>query len=144
MPDKIGVTFPIPKSLMSRFFEKRKTVFIKPATLYKDLREGMKFIFYQSQQDTGYVGEAIIKKITFSADPFSFFEIYGDDLFLTREELANYIEEKKKWTEFNRRTERPRKWFAIKLDSIRKYDTPIKPKRFISVSGQYVMNDLLA
>lgn len=144
MSDIIGVTFPIPRSLMPRFFENGKTVFIKPATLYKDLREGMKFIFYQSQQDTGYVGEAIINEITMADDPFSFFELYGDNIFLTKDELSKYIVEKKKWSEYNRRRERPRKWFAIKLDSIRKYDAPIKPKRFISISGQYVKNDWLA
>ena len=42
MPDITGVTFPVPKHLMPRFFRDGKTVFIKPATIFKELRSGMK------------------------------------------------------------------------------------------------------
>ena len=35
MPAIIGVTFPVPKPLMSRIFAEGKTVFIKPATVFK-------------------------------------------------------------------------------------------------------------
>ncbi len=34
MPEITGVTFPVPKSLMLRFFKDGKTVFIKPAAIY--------------------------------------------------------------------------------------------------------------
>ena len=48
MPEITGVTFPVPKHLMPRFIEENKTVFIKPATVFKDLRSNMKLVFYQS------------------------------------------------------------------------------------------------
>ena len=45
-----GVTFPVPKHLMPRFFAEGKTVFIKPATVFKELKPGMKLVFYQSHE----------------------------------------------------------------------------------------------
>jgi len=103
MPEIVGAAFPIPKLYIPRFFNEGKTVFIKPAITFKDLREGMRFVFYQSHQDTGYVGEAIIKQIAISEDPISFFKIYGDDIFLTEDELKKYIETTKKWKPTRRR-----------------------------------------
>jgi hypothetical protein len=144
MPEIIGVTFPIPKSFIPRFFVEGKTVFIKPATIFKGLQPGMKFVFYQSREDTGCIGEAIIKKITFAEDPFYLFEIYPDKIYLSREDLRNYVEENKKWKIKRSRRKsatRSRRWIAIELESICRYDTPIKPKRFIPVSGKYIKSD---
>jgi len=45
MSEITGVTFPVPKHLMPRFFAEGKTVFIKPATVFKDLRSGMRLVF---------------------------------------------------------------------------------------------------
>jgi hypothetical protein len=146
MSDITGVTFPIPKLYMSRFFDEGKTIFIKPATIFKELRAGMKFVFYQSQEDTGYIGDAIIKKIEVSEDPYIFFDIFGNNIYLNKQELENYIKATEKWRlahskrkSRSRRNSRPRsKWIAIELCSITKYDMPMKPKRFISMSGQYI------
>jgi len=141
MPEVIGVTFPIPKSFIPRFFVEGKTVFIKPATIFKELHPGMKFVFYQSREDTGYIGEAIIKNINFAEDPFYFFEIYPDKIYLSREDLRNYIEGNKKWKPKHTRKKRgtrDRKWIAIELDAISRYDKPIKPMHFIPVSGKYI------
>ena len=66
MAEIIGVTYPIPKKFIDRFFKKGKNVFIKPATVWKQLKPGMKFVFYQSQEDTGFVGEAKIKRMALS------------------------------------------------------------------------------
>lgn len=141
MPEVIGVTFPIPKLYIPRFFDEGKTVFIKPATIFKELQPGMKFVFYQSKKDTGYVGEGKIKTITFAEDPFYFFEIYPNDIYLSKGDLDIYIEANKKWK--TKRTRRKgetksRRWIAIELESIRRYDTPIKPKHFIPISGKYI------
>jgi hypothetical protein len=144
MPSLVGVSFPLPKLYVSRFFDDGKTVFIKSATLYKDLQVGMKFIFYQSHEDTGYIGEATIKKITLAEDPYSFYKIYENDIFLTRSELENYIETKKTWAVNRTRRKcipKSRKWLAIELDSIQKYDMPIKPKQFVPAGGKYIRSD---
>ena len=144
MSEISGVTFPIPKSYIPRFFDQGKTIFIKPASTFKKIRSGLKFIFYQSQEDTGYVGEAIIKKITIAEDPFSFYNLYGDSIFLTQAELEKYIETNNKWIKIHyERKSKPRKkkWLAIELDSFLKYDEPIKPKQFVPIGGKYIMND---
>jgi hypothetical protein len=51
-----GVAFPIPKQFAQRFFE-GKDVFVKPATVFRELKPGTKLLIYQSQEDTGFVGE---------------------------------------------------------------------------------------
>jgi hypothetical protein len=144
MPDVIGVTFPIPKLYIPRFFDGGKTIFIKPASIFKELQPGMKFVFYQSQEDTGYIGEALIKKITISEDPFSFFDIYGDNIFLTREELKKYIEKNKKWIGIHTKRKivpKRKKWLAIELESIQKYNDLKKPKQFVPIGGKYINSD---
>jgi len=91
----VGVAFPIPKQFMGRFFKEGKDVFIKPATIWKELKPGMKFVFYQSQEDTGFVGEAKIKNIKLINDPMKVFEMYGDRVFLTKDELREYVRSRK-------------------------------------------------
>lgn len=81
MANIIGVTFPVLKWNLDRFFKDGKTVFIKPATIYLDLKPGQKFLFYQTRQNTGYAREAIIKTITLRDDPLDFFSIYGNKIF---------------------------------------------------------------
>ncbi len=132
----VGVSYPIPKQFMDRFFKEGKNVFIKPATVWKELKPGMKFVFYQSREDQGFVGEAKIKKIKLIDDPMKVFEMYGDRVFLTKDELKEYVKSQERW---GRKTEKKRKkWLVIELEDIRRYDKPIKPKRFVPVGGQYV------
>ncbi|RLI85878.1 MAG: hypothetical protein DRP01_05290 [Archaeoglobales archaeon] len=132
----VGVTFPIPKQFMDRFFKEDKNVFVKPATVWKELKPRMKFVFYQSREDQGFVGEAKIKEIKLIDDPMKVFEIYGNRVFLTKEELKDYVKSQERW---GRKTEKKKKkWLVIELEDIRKYDKPIKPKRFVPVGGQYI------
>jgi hypothetical protein len=141
MKNKIaGILFPVPKKYMPRFFKEGKTVFIKPATAFKELRRGMKLVFYQSQEDTGYVGEATIKRIIILDDPMKFFDTFGDAIFLTREEVKAYLEkQKKRQADRIRNDERRMKnWIALELENIRKYPSIIKPERFVPVGGQYL------
>ncbi len=140
MPNITGVTFPMPKRLMPRFFAEGKTVFIKPATIFKELRSGMKLVFYQSHEDTGYAGEATIKRIIISEDPFSFFETFGDAIFLTKEEAKAYVENQERWQGVRVRKGEAKKrvWMALELEDIRKYDTVQKPDRFVPVGGKYL------
>ncbi|MBT0733218.1 DUF365 domain-containing protein [Methanoculleus bourgensis] len=133
-----GVTFPVPKHLMPRFFAEGKTVFIKPATVFKELRSGMKLVFYQSHEETGYVGEATIRRIVINEDPLAFFETFGDAVFLTREEARAYVENQERWQGVRKEAPRKRPWMALELERIRKYDTVKKPERFVPVGGRYL------
>jgi hypothetical protein len=132
----VGVTYPIPKQFMDRFFKEGKNVFIKPATVWRELKPGMKFVFYQSREDTGFVGEAKIKDIKLINDPIKVFEMYGDRVFLTKEELREYVKSQERWGQ--KKEKKKKKWLVIELEDIRKYDKPIKPKRFVPVGGQYI------
>jgi len=134
----LELTYPIPKQFVDRFF-KGKNVFVKPATVWKQLKPGMKFVFYQSREDTGFVGEAKIKRILLSENPMQFFDTFGNKIFLTKEELKEYIKSQERWKSVKSRGKEKKKlWMAIELEDIKKYDKPIKPKRFVSVSGQYL------
>lgn len=141
MTDIIGVTFPVLKWNLDRFFKDGKTVFIKPATIYLDLKPGQKFLFYQTRQNTGYAGEAIIKTITLRDDPLEFFNIFGDQVFLTKDEVIQYREENKKWKSIRNRPSEKRKtrpWIALELEKIQKYPEVKKIEGFVPVSGRYI------
>ena len=129
-----GVAFPIPKQFAQRFFE-GKDVFVKPATVFKELKPGMKFVIYQSHEDAGFVGEAKIKSISFADDPMEFLEKYGERLFLNEKELREYVKSQEKW---GRKKARKKRWMAIELEDIKKYEKPVKPKRFVPAGGCYV------
>lgn len=140
-----GVTFPVPKQYMNRFFSGGKTVFVKPATVFKELRRGMRLVFYQSHEDTGYVGEATIRRILVAADPLTFYDTYGDAVFLTRDEMIAYLENQDRWKAFRVRDRgkkgnegRKRDWMALELEDIRAYAAVQKPERFVPVGGQYL------
>ena len=129
-----GVAFPIPKQFAQRFFEGRD-VFVKPATVFKELKPGMKFVIYQSHKDTGFVGEAKIKAISFADDPMELLEKYRERLFLDEKELKEYVKSQERW---GRRKAKKKKWMAIELEEIKRYEKPVKPKRFVTVGGCYL------
>ena len=80
MGEITGVTYPIPKRFMHRFFKEGKDVFVKPATVWKQLKPGMKFVFYQSHDDTGFVGEAKNQKYDKPVKPKRFVPVVGQYL----------------------------------------------------------------
>jgi len=140
MPEITGVTFPVPKQYMKRFFVEGKTVFIKTATAFKQLKPGMRLVFYQSHEDTGYAGEATIRRIVIDDNPLAFFEAFGDAVFLTREEVKAYVENQERWQGIRvRKGEgKKRNWMALELESIREYRPVRKPEQFVPVGGRYL------
>lgn len=140
MTEIIGVTFPIPKKFMDRFFFEGKTVFIKPATCFKEIQPGMKFVFYQSREDTGFVGEGKIVSVSFTDNPLAFFEQFNNEIFLTPEEIIEYISSQARWIGIKVRKGNVKKrlWMAIKLKGIKKYNEIDKLPKFVPVGGQYL------
>lgn len=132
----VGVTFPVPGPLLSRILDEEKTVFIKPSTL--QVKPGMKLVFYASREDQGWHGEAEIESVEHFTNVKEIIKKYKNELFLTPEELEKYEKERQKWQS---RGKRPRPWMVIKLKNIKKYPKPIKPPKFVTVSGRYVKED---
>ncbi|ASJ00343.1 DUF365 domain-containing protein [Thermococcus gorgonarius] len=129
----VGVTFPVPKWFLDRILDEGKTVFVKPSTL--KVQPGMKIIFYASREDQGWHGDAEVESVEFFTNIEEIIRNYKDELFLTPEELREYERERAKW---HSRGRRPRPWMVLRLRNIRKYPKPVKPPRFIAVSGRYV------
>jgi hypothetical protein len=96
----------------------------------------MKFVFYQSHEDTGFVGEAKIKRVVLSEIQCSSSITFGDRIFLAKEELKEYVKSQERWGGKEGKKRKP--WMAIELEDIKKYDKQIKPKRFVPVGGQYL------
>ncbi|ASJ08051.1 hypothetical protein A3L11_01945 [Thermococcus siculi] len=129
----VGVTFPVPKWFLDRILEEGKTVFVKPSTLR--VQPGMKVVFYASREGQAWLGEAEVEAVKQFTNVEEIIRKYGDELFLTPEELRQYEKEREKW---NSRGKRPRPWMVLRLKNIRKYPKSVKPPRFIAVSGRYV------
>ena len=117
-----------------------KTVFIRPASCFKLIEPEMTWVFYQSREDTGFIGEGEILKITFSEDPFTFLEQFPEKVFLNHQELVEYLEKQKQWKTIRVRKSPPKKktWMAIELKNIVQYPQIQKPSRFVTVGGQYL------
>ena len=93
---------------------------------------------YQSREDTGYAGEATIKRIVINEDPLAFFETFGDAVFLTKEEAKAYVANQERWQGVRKEAPRKRPWMALELEGIREYDSVKKPERFVPVGGRYL------
>ena len=126
-----GVTFAVPYQFMKRFFDEGKTVFIKNSK-FKQIRPGMKLVFYASVEVKSFVGDGIIEKVEFLT-PNEVVNKYKKELFLTKEECfqyANQISGHKKY--------KVSKFLTLTLKNITRYSKPVKPQRFISVGGRYM------
>ncbi len=129
----VGVTFPVPRWFLERILNEGKTVFVKPSTLR--VKPGMKVVFYASREGQAWLGEAEVESVEFLANVGEILKKYEKELFLTPKELREYDRERAKW---HSRGRRPRPWMVLKLKNIRKYPRPVKPPRFIAVSGRYI------
>lgn len=129
----VGVTFPVPRRFLGRILDEGKSIFVKPSTLRLEL--GMKIIFYASREEQGWHGEAKVESVEHFTNVEEIIRKYGDELFLTPEELRKYERDRARW---HSRGRRPRPWMVVKLKNVKRYPKIVKPKRFIAVSGRYV------
>ncbi len=132
----VGVTFPVPRWFLERILGGGKTVFVKPSTLR--VKPGMKIVFYASREGQAWLGEAEVESVEFFNGVEEIIKKYEKELFLNPKELREYERERAKW---HSRGRRPRPWMVLKLKNIRKYPKPVKPPRFIAVSGRYIKEE---
>ena len=100
----------------------------------------MKFVFYQSHEDTGFVGEGKIVCISFADEPIALVEQFENQLFLTREEIETYVDNQTQWKRIRVREYivKKKKWMAIELRDIKKYKQTEKPVLFVPAGGKYL------
>jgi len=135
-----GVSYPIPGEYVQRFFSKGKRVLVRPATVYKQLRTGMRLLFYQPRGETGYVGEAQIRRVFVAEDPMQFYDTYGDAVHIDRDELAAYRDARRRRSGDGGR-ERQLLWVALELVDIRQYDRPKQPVSPVPAGGRYLTDE---
>lgn len=130
----VGAAYPVPSDLLERIFS-GKDVFIKHPTCFKELSKGKKILFYSSRVVRAIVGEATVKDIGMMKID-EIYKKYGDRVFITREEARNYSRPLK-----DRGKGGPARdvtFLVLELSDVRKFDKPVKPKRFVTAGGKYV------
>ena len=130
----VGAIFPIPYRFLDRFFKEGKDVFVKYPTVFKQLERGMKLLFYASHEVKAIVGEGTINNFL-RLSPSEIHRRYKDRLFLSEKELKEYV----KGGPFTKR--KSKEFLVIELKAIKQYNTPVKPKRFVTVAGEYLTED---
>jgi hypothetical protein len=124
--ESIGMIYPLIPHHAERFF-KGKTVFVKfvrvvPARLHI----GSRLFFYMSGGSREIIGDArIVKMTTATAGEVS--EKYADQLFLTADELEEYVGDR--WE---------KSMLVLSLSNARKYHSPLKLPKYVTMAGQYM------
>jgi len=123
----VGIVFSLSQEHIRRFFDEGKTVFVKfAASQPTHLNIGSRLFFYQSKSRKEIVGEARIIKIS-SDMPDTVLATYGDQLFLTPNELREYVGERSS-----------KKMLVLVLDKVKRYSVPIKLVKPLTMAGQYM------
>lgn len=122
----VAVSHPIPTEYAERIYNDLKTVFVSKSYLGK-VSPGDKFIIYESHGAKAYIGWADIKSIG-KQKTSNIWQKYGKRLMVTKDEFQEYA---------NGRPEMN----IIEFENFQKFNKPVVPKRFVSVSGKYIYED---
>ena len=120
---------PVPSHLLMRIFKQKKNKIIKVATIFKQIKPGLKVLFYSSHEIHAVVGEGTIEtcKIISATYLRKNYNKLNGDLFITKKELKDYLSQRKR-----------SKFLVISLKNIKQYKKPVKLKRFVPMAGQYL------
>ncbi len=121
----IGAIFPLPSHLVDRIFKEGRNVFLKPPTVYKDLKKGSKILFYASGEIREVIGEGTAESVEL-IKPEEAIKKYGKRLFLDPDEINEYLRGKRKAS----------KVLVVVLKNLKRYKRGYKPRRFITVAGK--------
>lgn len=122
----VGISHPIPTKYAERIYNNGKDVFVGKSLLNK-ANIGDKFIIYESHGAMAYTGWADIKSIG-RQNTSSIPKKYGKNLMISKEELIEYAKGKR---EMN----------IIEFENFEKFNKPVKPKQFVTVTGKYIYED---
>lgn len=121
-----AVTHPIPSIYVDRIYDEGKNVFVSKVHLGK-VSNGDKFIIYESHGAKAYTGWADIKFIG-KMKPSQLLRKYKNKLMITPGELNEYAKGRDLMN-------------VIEFENFKKFNNPVKPKRFVSISGKYIYED---
>lgn len=129
----VGMIIPIPSYLLKRIFKEKKNKIVKVATIFKQIKPGFKVLFYSSHETHAVVGEGTVEtcQIVSATDLNKKFSKFDGNLFITKEELKNYLSQRRK-----------SKFLVISLRGVKQYVRPVKLKRFVPMAGQYLKQSL--
>ncbi len=121
-----GVTHPIPKKFAERIYNDGKTVFVAKSYLGK-VSKGDKFVIYESRGAKAYTGWAEINFIA-KLSPSKILNKFKDKLIVNEDEFKEYSKGRQELT-------------VIEFVNFQKFKQPVKPKRFVSISGKYIYSE---
>jgi hypothetical protein len=126
--ETLGIIYPLIPDHAERFF-KGKTVFVKfvgRGAVPSRLHPGSKLFFYTSGGSREIIGDARIVKIT-TATAREVLEKYADQLFLTADELEEYVGDR-----------REKSMLVLSVSNAKKYDSRLKLPKYVTMAGQYM------
>ena len=129
----VGIIFPLSREHIDRFVEHGKTVFVKfygKERVPLRLRHGSRLFFYQSGGGKEIVGEAKITEVS-TGTLDSVWDQFGNRLFLTREELEAYVDDRTNI-----------RMAVLVLEGAKKYRNPLTLSHSITMAGQYMTKKL--
>lgn len=122
----MAVSHPVPTEYAKRIYKDGKDVFVGKSYLGR-VSPGDKFIIYESHGAKAYTGWADIRSIG-KQKTSDILKKYGDRMMVTEEEFREYSKGRK---EMN----------VIEFENFEKFKKPVKPKRFVAVSGKYIYEE---
>lgn len=137
----IGVIHPLSRELIDRFLKGGKDIFIKPVTIYKNIRPGQLFFFYQTGSEGGIALQAKIKDVSMVEEPSIIYGKYNGRVFLSESEFREYLSNQDKRWFASKPRKKMKKWIVYELVSIKGFDSLKKPKRVVVQSGRYVTQE---
>jgi hypothetical protein len=134
----VGVIYPVPLRLVDRLFVEHRNVFVKYVARTTNLRitPKHKVVFYASHGSKEVVGEGIIEAIEFLT-PNEVLEKYGDEVFLNKDELMEYIMRQPGRTA-------SKKMLTLILAKLRRYPPGIRYEKPITMTGEYLTEERYA
>ena len=137
MKDIIGIIYPLPEKVLNYMFSNKKDIFVKYLThnytrkSKLKLNKHMKLLFYQSGGNKEIIGEADIKKI----EHMKIDEVkkkYMDRLMAPLKNITIYSQGREDKT-----------LIVIHLQNLKKFIIPVKCRKRITMTGQYITRSMI-
>ena len=132
----VGAIFPVLPEHVPNLFDRGRDVFVK-FTKLTNLTTGSTIVFYVSREKL-LVGEGKVNVIE-KLNPELAWSLYGDRIFLNKEEFDSYIEV----SPITREERRMRKLDVYVLNNVKKYQKPFRSIYPVTASGRYLTREMV-